>query len=86
LGNPLRLRPYVAEYAKAAVEAVAEVAVHTVKGTVLADTAVEFPRSRGVVLPSAGIVDLLCGEALTMANRRVYGALADRSKRKLLVI
>ena len=53
------------------------VGMNTEKGVELAVTAIEFLRTRNVVVPRVEVVERLCAEALTLADRRVYAALSD---------
>jgi hypothetical protein len=44
---------------------------------VLATALVESLRRKAVLLPTPGVIERICAEAITRANRRIYAALAD---------
>lgn len=52
-----------------------ELATQTDQGMVLAKHALEFLRSRDVVLPTLAVIDRACSVAVTRANRRIYATL-----------
>jgi TnpA family transposase len=58
-----------------AVHALAELAVQTDKGVVLAAQALDTLRRRRVIIPTLDVIERVCAEAITRANRRVYAAL-----------
>jgi len=60
---------------QASVEALAGVADQTDKGIVLANALVARLRAEKVLLPSASVIERVCAQALTGANRRMYAAL-----------
>jgi hypothetical protein len=49
----------------------------TDKGIVLATTLVDSLRRKSVLLPTPGVIDRICAEAITRANRRIYDALVE---------
>ena len=49
----------------------------TDKGIVLARELAEGLRSKCVLLPAGGVIERICAEAITRANRRVHVALTD---------
>jgi len=60
---------------QASVEALAGVADQTDKGIVLANALVARLRAEKILLPSASVIERVCAQALTGANRRMYAAL-----------
>lgn len=59
------------------VNSLGELAWQTDKGIVLATALVERLRRQAILLPSASVVERMCAEAITNANRRIYKALTD---------
>ena len=59
------------------VHALGELALQTDKGIVLATALVESLRGQPVLLPTLNVVERVCAEAITRANRRIHAALAD---------
>ena len=62
---------------RAALHSLDELAWQTDKGIVLARELVEGLRRKNVLLPSVGVIERICSEAITRANRRIYAALTD---------
>src|SRR3546814_15716762 len=44
---------------------------------VLATELIEGLRQKSVLLPSPGVIERICAEAITRANRRIYEALSE---------
>lgn len=59
------------------VHAVTELALQTDKGIVLASQALDLLRQRQVIIPALDVVERVCAEAITRANRRIYSALTE---------
>ena len=59
------------------VHALGELALQTDKGIVLATALVESLRGQRVLLPTLNVIERVCAEAITRANRRIHAALAD---------
>lgn len=59
------------------VRSLEELAWQTDKGIVLATVLVERLRRQGILLPSQSVIERMCAEAITGANRRIYKALTD---------
>ena len=59
------------------VHALGELALQTDKGIVLATALVERLRGQRVLLPALNVIERVCAEAITRANRRIHAALAD---------
>ena len=62
---------------RSAVHSLDELAWQTDKGIVLAASLVESLRQKSVLLPTLDVIERICAEALTQANRRIYAALTD---------
>lgn len=60
-----------------AVELLKPLALQSDKGFVLASTLVEHLRQEGILLPSISVIERICAEAITRANRRIYKALTE---------
>ncbi len=54
------------------VQTVTELAIQTDKGLLLAEHALEILRQRRIILPALTVIERVCGEAITRANRRIY--------------
>jgi hypothetical protein len=70
-------KPFTGGHYRSAVAQLADVALQTDKGIVLATTLVESLRNRAVLLPALGVIERVCSEAITRANRRIYATLSD---------
>lgn len=66
----------IAHY-RPAVHGLDDLAWQTDKGIVLALELVESLRRKNVLLPSVNVIERICAEAITRANRRIYEALTD---------
>ena len=62
---------------RAAVHSLGELALQTDKGIVLASVLAESLRSKGVLLPTVDVIERICAEAITRANKCIYAALSD---------
>ena len=60
------------------VEEIASVALNTDKGAVLVEHALEFLRSRSIVLPGISVIERACAQALTRANRGIFASLGEQ--------
>jgi hypothetical protein len=60
-----------------AVDSLNELAWQTDKGIVLVTSLVESLRQRNVLLPTLDVIERICAEAITHANRRIYAELTD---------
>ena len=63
---------------RSAVHSLKELAWQTGKGIVLAVSLVENLRQKSILLPTLDVIERICAEAITQANRRIYAALTDR--------
>ncbi len=70
-------KPFTGGHYRSAVAQLADVALQTDKGIVLATTMVESLRNKAVLLPALGVIERVCSEAITRANRRIYATLSE---------
>jgi hypothetical protein len=70
-------KPFTGGHYRSAVAQLADVALQTDKGIVLATTLVESLRNKAELLPALGVIERVCSEAITRANRRIYATLSD---------
>ena len=73
----LGMEPFGLSHYRQAVHATTELALQTDKGIVLASSVLDTLRHRHVILPTLDVVERVCAEAITRANRRIYDALAE---------
>ncbi len=59
------------------VHSLADLAMQTDKGIVLATQALETLRQRHIILPALAVIERACAEAVTRANRRIYRTLLE---------
>ncbi len=59
------------------VHCLADLAMQTDKGMVLATAALETLRRQRVILPAITVIERACAEAVTRANRRIYRTLLE---------
>jgi TnpA family transposase len=62
---------------RVAVHSLGELALQSDKGIVLASALADSLRSKGVLLPTVDVMERICAEAVTRANKRIYVALSD---------
>ncbi|MEQ2017917.1 Tn3 family transposase [Photorhabdus bodei] len=62
---------------RATVHSLDDLAWQTDKGVVLARELAEGLRRKSVLLPAVGVMERICAEAITRANRRIHAALTD---------
>ena len=70
-------KPFSMQYYRSSVESLNELASQSDKGFILADAVVEYFRRHLILLPSPNVIERICAEAITLANRRIYAALTD---------
>jgi len=63
---------------RAAAQGLDDLARQTDKGVVLAAALVQSLRSQSVLLPSVNVIERICAEAVTRANRRIFLSLTER--------
>ena len=73
----LGLEPFTAEHARAVVSWLEPAAAQTTRGLVLAQTLIAELRKRRIVLPPMAVIERLCAEAATRAQRTVFARLTD---------
>ena len=73
----LGMEPFGLAHYRQAVHATTELALQTDKGIVLASSVLDSLRHRHIILPTLDVVERVCAEAITRANRRIYDALAE---------
>ncbi len=71
------LTPFGVNHFRQAVRGLAELALQTDKGVVLAGQALDNLRRQHIVIPSLDVVERVCAEAITHANRRIYRTLTE---------
>ena len=71
----LGLSPFGLDHFRQAVHALTELALQTDKGVVLAGHALDLLRRSQVIVPTLDVIERICAEAVTRANRRIYRAL-----------
>ena len=64
--------PFTRGHHRLAVEELMETAMQTDKGIVLATALVEMLRERAILQPRLDVIEDVCAEAITRANRRIY--------------
>lgn len=60
-----------------ALNLVTKTALQTDKGIVLAIESVEYLRKNSILLPPYNVIERICSEALTQANRQIYSLLSE---------
>jgi hypothetical protein len=71
----LGMEPFGLAHYRQTVHATTELALQTDKGIVLASSVLDALRHRHIILPTLDVVERVCAEAITRANRRIYVAL-----------
>ena len=64
--------PFTTGHHRLAVEELMETAMQTDQGIVLATALVEMLRERAILQPRLDVIEDVCAEAITRANRRIY--------------
>jgi TnpA family transposase len=70
-------RSFTTSHHRAAVQDLAETALQTDTGIVLAGTVVEKLRAQAILLPRLNAIERICAEAVTRANRHINRVLTD---------
>ena len=73
----LGMTPFGLADVRQTVHALTELAVQTDKGVVLAAHALDTLRRRHVIIPPLDVIERVCAEAITRANRSIYAALTE---------
>ena len=77
LQSVLGLRTFTTlSHYRAAVHGLNELALQTDKGIVLAHALAESLRSQGILLPTVDVIERICAEAITRANKHIHAALS----------
>jgi hypothetical protein len=71
------MEPFGLAHYRQAVHVATELALQTDKGIVLASSVLDALRHQHIILPTLDVVERVCAEAITRANRRIYDALAE---------
>lgn len=83
----LGLEPFGLTHYRLTVDATSELALQTDKGILLASSVIESLRRQRIVLPALEVIERICAEAITSANRGIYealvGSLSDAHRRRL---
>jgi len=67
--------PFTVGHHRPAVDDLTKIALETDAGVVLAVSLVEMLRERAILLPRLNVIEDICAEAVTRANRRIYRTL-----------
>lgn len=70
-------RPFSVRHYQPSILGLKELAWQTDKGIVLASAMIDTLRGQKVLLPSLNVIERVCAEAITRANRRIHAALND---------
>ena len=73
----LGLEPFGLTHYRQAAPTTTELALQTDKGIVLASSVLDALRHQHIILPTLDVVERVCAEAITRANRRIYDALTE---------
>jgi TnpA family transposase len=73
----LDLKPFGLSNFRQSIQTLTDLAMQTDKGIVLAAEALDAFRKRRIIIPHLDVVDRVCSEAITRANRRIYAILTE---------
>lgn len=73
----LGLKPFGLTHYRQSVHAMTELAMQTDKGIVLAASILDGLRHQRVIIPTMDVIDRVCAEAITCANRHIYKKLFE---------
>ena len=80
-------QPFTMRHYRPAVHRLDDLAWQTDKGIVLAGALIESLRRQSILLPAPNVLERICAEAITRANRRIYrtltGSLSDTHYQRL---
>ena len=68
---------FTTRHYRASIQSLEDLALQTDKGIVLASELADGLRRKSILLPSPNVIERICAEAITRANRRIYAALTD---------
>ena len=77
LQSAFGFKPFTVSHYRQSMGTINDLALQTDKGLVLAEALIESLRRQAVVLPAINVIERLCAEAITRANRRIHAALTD---------
>ena len=82
--------PFAMNYYQSAVRTLETTAFQTDKGIVLANELIEYLRKKKILLPSVNVIERICAQAITQAERLIYRSLteslSDKQKEQLDVL
>ena len=70
-------KPFTTRHYRPCVHSLDELAWQSDKGFVLATELVKGLRQKNILLPSLSVIERICAEAITRANRRIYETLSE---------
>jgi TnpA family transposase len=73
----LGMGPFGLTHYRNALHSATELALQSDKGIVLAGSVLDALRRQRVVIPALDVIERICAEAITQANRRIYAVLTD---------
>lgn len=73
----LGLTPFGLSHFRKTVNVLGDLALQTDKGVVLATQAVVVLRQQQIIIPAMDVIDRICAEVITRANRRIYTLLTE---------
>jgi TnpA family transposase len=73
----LGLKQFSLGYYRSGLNKLEVIALQTDKPIVLADTLIQFLRSKSVLIPSISVIERICAEAITRSNRHIYHILTE---------
>ncbi len=73
----LGMVPFGLTHFRKMVQTTTELAMQTDKGVVLAAGVLDRLRLQRTIVPAVDVIDRICAEAITRANKRIYAALSD---------
>jgi TnpA family transposase len=73
----ISVTPFGFKHFRQIVHALTDLALQTDKGIVLARQAVDILRQRHIIIPPLDVIERICAEAVTSANRRIYRILTE---------
>jgi TnpA family transposase len=77
LRNYLGLEVFKVGHHRQCIKASTELAMQTDKGVVLAEYIIDYLRKGSVIVPAVDVIERVCAEAITRADRRIHGLLSD---------
>ncbi len=77
LRHYLSLKPFTLSHFRKFIHVTTNLAMQTDKGIVLASELLCALRHQYIIIPSIDVIERVCAEAVTKANRRIYEALTD---------